>query len=544
MTDTHQHTSQSVSVTSVRDRLNDLVHLRTAHTERLEGVQEELRKLHEYKSDYVHLKKRLCTLSHTTTHQVMVPFGGLALMPGRLLHTNEVLVLLGDNWFAERSTTQAINIVNRRIQDCDNKIHRAESTRSIHLGWLRETDEILTGESGERVEIVEQMSEQEYQRDQEQHRINVTKQHQQERERKKQERERSEEEERFTQTLGDKDKKNYEDIMKRLDALEMEEEEDDDEEEEDEEGIDEEEEEEIEDEGRTEGEIDGSGEKGGREVGEKGDVSTDVKVTDTTTTTTVDKITLDAIPGTTDTDTATTTSCRHLKQKPKLKRRVSWADDAKPLYTIIPDDTNKQIYRIKYCSGPLSLSLDLDPQDTTTSPQNPGEGTTQPAKAGIRSPSDLYRAFAGVGEEVGVAEGAAGGDGGGGVEEEEKEKEGHQKPRGILKKATSLPLQDDDNGGEGWCLPPAPMDLEDEDSPPPPTTPPPPPSPPPHRTSSSSTSSQPAFTYCVQEHKPKTPKEESTSTSSTSTSTSSTSVSAPDPQPKRISKFKASRIKK
>lgn len=48
--------------------------------------------------------------------QVMVPFGSLAFMPGRLLHTNEILVLLGDNWFAERSAKQAVEIVQRRLK--------------------------------------------------------------------------------------------------------------------------------------------------------------------------------------------------------------------------------------------------------------------------------------------------------------------------------------------------------------------------------------------------------------------------------------------
>lgn len=88
-----------------------------------------------------------------------------------------------------------------------------------------------------------------------------------------------------------------------------------------------------------------------------------------------------------------------------------------------------QIYRIKYCTGPLSLSLDLDPQDTTD-PQNP-EVETHSA-AGIRSPSDLYRAFASEGVAVGGGEGKGMGDGG--VEKQ-------QRPRGILKKATSLPCQ-------------------------------------------------------------------------------------------------------
>ena len=32
------------------------------------------------------------------------------------MHTNEVLVLLGDNWFAERSAKQAAEIVDRRMK--------------------------------------------------------------------------------------------------------------------------------------------------------------------------------------------------------------------------------------------------------------------------------------------------------------------------------------------------------------------------------------------------------------------------------------------
>ena len=40
-------------------------------------------------------------------HKIMVPLGSMAFMPGELVHTNEVVVLLGDNYFAERSATQA-----------------------------------------------------------------------------------------------------------------------------------------------------------------------------------------------------------------------------------------------------------------------------------------------------------------------------------------------------------------------------------------------------------------------------------------------------
>ena len=40
-------------------------------------------------------------------------------MPGQMVHTNEVMVLLGDNWFAERSAKQAAEIAGRRIQGKD-----------------------------------------------------------------------------------------------------------------------------------------------------------------------------------------------------------------------------------------------------------------------------------------------------------------------------------------------------------------------------------------------------------------------------------------
>lgn len=37
-------------------------------------------------------------------------------MPGKLVHTNEIMVLLGENWFVERSAKQACGIVKRRIE--------------------------------------------------------------------------------------------------------------------------------------------------------------------------------------------------------------------------------------------------------------------------------------------------------------------------------------------------------------------------------------------------------------------------------------------
>ncbi|KAJ2643501.1 uri1, prefoldin-like chaperone [Coemansia sp. RSA 1694] len=59
----------------------------------------------------------------------MVPVGPLAFFPGKLIHTNEILVSLGDNWFTERSAKQAAAIAKRREEFVDEKIR--ESRREI-----------------------------------------------------------------------------------------------------------------------------------------------------------------------------------------------------------------------------------------------------------------------------------------------------------------------------------------------------------------------------------------------------------------------------
>ncbi len=61
-----------------------------------------------------------------TRHDVMVPLGAMAFMPGELVHTNEIMVLLGDNYFAERSGTQATHIMQRRIDVIDDIIRRTD----------------------------------------------------------------------------------------------------------------------------------------------------------------------------------------------------------------------------------------------------------------------------------------------------------------------------------------------------------------------------------------------------------------------------------
>ncbi|XP_068938680.1 unconventional prefoldin RPB5 interactor 1 isoform X2 [Petaurus breviceps papuanus] len=64
--------------------------------------------------DYEALQERLNTLPDKLSYDIMVPFGPLAFMPGQLVNTNEVTVLLGDNWFCKCSAKQAVGLVEHR----------------------------------------------------------------------------------------------------------------------------------------------------------------------------------------------------------------------------------------------------------------------------------------------------------------------------------------------------------------------------------------------------------------------------------------------
>ena len=81
-----------------------------------ESCKQRLKQWTKFRGDYLTLKSRLTELPNKVSHQVMVPFGPRAFFPGHLKHTNEIMVLLGDNWFVEQSAKQASAIVDRRLK--------------------------------------------------------------------------------------------------------------------------------------------------------------------------------------------------------------------------------------------------------------------------------------------------------------------------------------------------------------------------------------------------------------------------------------------
>ena len=94
----------------------------------------ELTNLLNLRAEYSVLDEQLQTLPHAISHQVMVPVGSQAIFPGRLVKTNEITVLLGDNYFAKCSAHHARSIVSRRLDVIERKIAAAEKqVRELEL---------------------------------------------------------------------------------------------------------------------------------------------------------------------------------------------------------------------------------------------------------------------------------------------------------------------------------------------------------------------------------------------------------------------------
>ena len=86
----------------------------------------ELTNLLNLRSEYSVLGEQLHALPQSLSHDVMVPVGTQAIFPGKLVKTNEITVLLGDNYFVKCSAHHASGIVGRRLDVIDRKIAAAE----------------------------------------------------------------------------------------------------------------------------------------------------------------------------------------------------------------------------------------------------------------------------------------------------------------------------------------------------------------------------------------------------------------------------------
>ena len=188
---------------SENDRLE---RLKSQHRALLEDARERGAKWFNHREEYAKLDKVLEKLPEDTSTEAIVPLTKKAFMLGHLVHTNEVMVLLGDNWFAERSAKQASQICQSRLKRCEQSMQEVAKEIELIEGWIEGTRQATEGD-GER-DIREEYDEEAEQRWKEEHAKRVRA------ERKK---ERSE-------TAANDTKQDNEQLWRRLEELEMEEE--------------------------------------------------------------------------------------------------------------------------------------------------------------------------------------------------------------------------------------------------------------------------------------------------------------------------------
>lgn len=153
--------------------------LREEQNRAVQITNDEIDKWKKLNTDYKNLSDRLLTLPNKITHEVMVPFGPFAFMPGQLVHTNEIMVLLGDNWFVERSAKQATQIVKRRIKSTEKQLEDLQLQKNLLVNRTSFTNEIhhLTEGMGDIKEINEKYDEEKEKEWKVQHKKNVKKYH-------------------------------------------------------------------------------------------------------------------------------------------------------------------------------------------------------------------------------------------------------------------------------------------------------------------------------------------------------------------------------
>ncbi|GAB2274782.1 hypothetical protein Dimus_009556 [Dionaea muscipula] len=89
--------------------------------------QRQLDEVQTFIADNNNLIKLVQILPDELHHDIMVPFGKAAFFPGRLIHTNEFLVFIGEGYYVERTSKQTVDILKRRGKALESQVGSLEA---------------------------------------------------------------------------------------------------------------------------------------------------------------------------------------------------------------------------------------------------------------------------------------------------------------------------------------------------------------------------------------------------------------------------------
>ncbi|XP_006867363.1 PREDICTED: unconventional prefoldin RPB5 interactor-like [Chrysochloris asiatica] len=156
--DSGPQASASVSATAPL-RAPEVARLREEQEKVVTNCQEKIQHWKKVDNDYNALQERLSTLPDKLSYNIMVPFGPFAFMPGKLIHTNEVTVLLGDNWFAKCSAKQAVGLVEHRKEHIRKTIDDFKNVMKSFESRVEFTEDLqkMSDAAGDIVDIREEI---------------------------------------------------------------------------------------------------------------------------------------------------------------------------------------------------------------------------------------------------------------------------------------------------------------------------------------------------------------------------------------------------
>ncbi|XP_047384651.1 unconventional prefoldin RPB5 interactor 1 [Sciurus carolinensis] len=154
--DSEPHASASAAAPL---RAPEVARLREEQEKVVTNCQEKIQHWKKVDNDYNALQERLSTLPDKLSYNIMVPFGPFAFMPGKLVHTNEVTVLLGDNWFAKCSAKQAVGLVEHRKEHVRKTIDDLKKVMKNFESRVEFTEDLqkMSDAAGDIVDIREEI---------------------------------------------------------------------------------------------------------------------------------------------------------------------------------------------------------------------------------------------------------------------------------------------------------------------------------------------------------------------------------------------------
>ncbi|KAM5132850.1 unconventional prefoldin RPB5 interactor 1 isoform 1-T1 [Callospermophilus lateralis] len=154
--DSESHASASAAAPL---RAPEVARLREEQEKVVTNCQEKIQHWKKVDNDYNALQERLSTLPDKLSYNIMVPFGPFAFMPGKLVHTNEVTVLLGDNWFAKCSAKQAVGLVEHRKEHVRKTIDDLKKVMKNFESRVEFTEDLqkMSDAAGDIVDIREEI---------------------------------------------------------------------------------------------------------------------------------------------------------------------------------------------------------------------------------------------------------------------------------------------------------------------------------------------------------------------------------------------------